>query len=46
MTADQYLKKAGHDRAVSDLVRSLYKKEILSFEAWGNKVNTLLKKKV
>ena len=46
MTVDQYLKKAGHDRAISDLVRSLYKTEVLTFDAWGNKVNALLKKRI
>jgi hypothetical protein len=46
MTVEQYLKKAGHDKAVSDLVRSLFKKEILAFNEWGNKVTALLKKRV
>jgi hypothetical protein len=45
MTADQYLRKAGHDRGISDLVRSLYKTEILTVEAWESKVKTLLKKR-
>lgn len=45
LTVDQYLKKAGHDRGISDLVRSLYKRDILTFEAWASKVKTLLKKK-
>jgi hypothetical protein len=46
MTVDQYLRKAGHDKGISGLVMSLYKTEILSFEAWDNKVKTLLKKKI
>lgn len=45
MTVDQYLKKAGHDRGISDLVRSLYKTDVLTFEAWANKVKTMLKKR-
>jgi hypothetical protein len=45
LTADQYLKKAGHDKGISGLVKSLYKTEILTFEAWDSKVKTLLKKR-
>jgi hypothetical protein len=45
LTADQYLRKAGHDNGVSGLVRSMYKTEVLTFEAWADKVKALLKKK-
>ena len=46
LTADQYLKKAGHDRGITGLVRSLYKTDILTFEAWDTKVKALLKKRI
>jgi len=45
LTVDQYLKKAGHDRGISDLVKSMYKRDILTFEAWASKVKALLKKR-
>jgi len=46
LTVDQYLRKAGHDKGISDLVRSMYKTEILSFDAWASKVKALLKKRI
>jgi hypothetical protein len=45
MTVDQYLRKAGHDKGITSLVKSMYKTEILTFEAWDGKVKALLKKR-
>jgi hypothetical protein len=46
MTADQYLKRAPQDAGVGELVRSLYKTKIMSFEEWETTVKALLKKQV
>jgi hypothetical protein len=46
MTVDQYLKRAPQGAGISDLVRSLYKTKIMSYEDWENTVKTLLKKQV
>jgi hypothetical protein len=46
MTVDQYLKRAPQGAGIGELVRSLYKTKIMSFEEWGSTVKTLLKKQV
>jgi hypothetical protein len=46
MTAEQYLKKAVKDQAVSDLIRSLHKTKIMSFADWGKETAAVLKKNV
>ncbi len=56
LTVDQYLKRATQGAAlqsaallsagISELVRSLYRTKILSFEEWNDTVKALLKKSV
>ncbi|MDR2445898.1 MAG: hypothetical protein LBD58_01190 [Treponema sp.] len=46
MTADQYLKRAPQGAGIGELVRSLYKTKIMSFEEWESTVKALLKKQV
>ena len=46
MTADQYLKRAPQGAGIGELVRSLYKTKVMSFEEWESTVKTLLKKQV
>jgi hypothetical protein len=46
MTADQYLKRAPQGAGIGELVRSLYKTKIMSFEEWESTVKDLLKKQV
>jgi hypothetical protein len=46
MTADQYLKRAPQGAGIGELVRSLYKTKIMSFEEWEKTIKDLLKKKV
>ena len=46
MTVDQYLAKATKDKAVSDLIRSMHKTEIMSYADWEKKTAALLTKKV
>jgi hypothetical protein len=46
MTADQYLKRAPQGVGIGELVRSLYRTKIMSFEEWENTVKALLKKQV
>jgi hypothetical protein len=45
LTADQYLRRAGQDGAVSGLIRSLHKTDIMSFEDWERETSELLKKR-
>jgi hypothetical protein len=45
LTADQYLRKANHDEAVSGLVMSLYKTKIMSFADWEREASALLMRK-
>jgi len=44
LTVDQYLRKATQDGSISDLVRSLYRTEVMTFEEWEHKVTALLRK--
>jgi hypothetical protein len=46
LTADQYLKRAPQGAGIGELVRSLYKTKIMSFEEWEDMVKALLKKQV
>jgi hypothetical protein len=46
MTVGQYLKRAPQGAGIGELVRSLYKTKIMSFEEWENTANTLLEKQV
>ncbi|MDR0637910.1 MAG: hypothetical protein LBG27_03235 [Spirochaetaceae bacterium] len=46
MTADQYLGRAPQGAGIGELVRSLYKTKIMSFEDWESTVKALLKKQV
>ena len=46
LTADQYLKRAPQGAGIGELVRSLYKTKIMSFEDWESTVKALLKKQV
>lgn len=46
MTVDQYLKRAPQGDGIGELVKSLYRTKIMSFEEWGNTVKTLLKEQV
>jgi hypothetical protein len=46
MMVDQYLKRAPQGAGISELVRSLYKTKIMSFEEWENMVKDLLKKQI
>jgi hypothetical protein len=46
LTADQYLKRAPQGAGIDELVRSLYKTKIMSFEEWEDTVKALLKKQV
>jgi len=46
LTVDQYLRRAeNYDEAIAGLIRSMYKTEIMTFEAWEEKITALLKKK-
>jgi hypothetical protein len=45
LTVDQYLRKATLDQGIADLVRSLHKMKIMTFEEWEREVANLLKKK-
>jgi hypothetical protein len=45
LTVDQYLRKAGQDKGISDLIRSLHKTKVGSFEEWERETAALLKKK-
>ncbi|MDR1176638.1 MAG: hypothetical protein LBK83_14335 [Treponema sp.] len=45
LTADQYLRRAKQDKAISDLIRSLHKTKIMSFADWEREASALLKKK-
>ena len=44
MTADQYLRKATMDKNIADLVRSLHKTKVMTFDEWERTVATLIKK--
>jgi hypothetical protein len=50
LTVDQYLKHApqgeAHDAGIGELVRSLYRTKIMSFEEWESTVKALLEKQV
>jgi hypothetical protein len=46
MMVDQYLKRSPQGAGIGELVRSLYKTKIMSFEEWESTVKTLLKKQV
>jgi hypothetical protein len=46
LTVDQYLKTAGLKESIAAMVQAMFKKEILSFEAWDAKVSKLLAKRV
>lgn len=46
LTVDQYLKYAPQSAGIGELVRSLYKTKVMSFEEWESTVKTLLKKQV
>jgi hypothetical protein len=46
MTAGQYLKRAPQGAGIGELVQSLYRTKIMSFEEWKNTVKALLKKQV
>jgi hypothetical protein len=46
MTADRYLKRAPQGVGIGELVRSLYKTKIMSFEEWESTVKALLKQQV
>jgi hypothetical protein len=46
LTADQYLKRDPQGAGIGELVRSLYKTKIMSFEEWEGTVKALLKKQV
>jgi hypothetical protein len=46
LTADQYLKRAPQGAGIGELVRSLYRTKIMSFEEWESTVKALLKKQV
>jgi hypothetical protein len=46
MMVDQYLKRSPKGAGIGDLVRSLYKTKIMSFEEWESTVKALLKKQV
>jgi hypothetical protein len=46
ITVDQYLKRAPREAGIGELVRSLYKTKIMSFEEWEDTVKALLKKQV
>jgi spore cortex formation protein SpoVR/YcgB (stage V sporulation) len=45
LTVEQYLRKAKQDEAISDLIRSLHKTKVMSFEEWDREIIALLKKK-
>jgi ribosomal protein S16 len=46
MTVDRYLKRVPQGAGIGELVRSLYKTTIMTFEEWETTVKTLLKKQV
>jgi len=46
LTVDRYLRRAGLDRAISDLVLSLYGTKIMSLADWESETRALLKKKI
>jgi len=46
LTVDQFLRRAGMDRATSDLVLSLYGTKIMSLADWESETGALLKKKI
>jgi hypothetical protein len=46
MMVDQYLKRSPQGADISELIRSLYKTKIMSFEEWESTVIALLKKQV
>jgi hypothetical protein len=46
LTVDQYLKHAPQRAGIGELVRSLYRTKIMSFEEWESTVKVLLKKPV
>jgi hypothetical protein len=45
LTCEQYLRKAKREKVVLDLIRSLYKTKVMSFEEWEREAASLLKKK-
>ncbi len=46
LTVEQYLRDAKHDRAISDLLRSLCKTDVKSFANWEKETAALLEKKI
>jgi hypothetical protein len=46
MTVDQYLKRAPQSAGISELVKSLYKTKITSYEDWEKTIKALLGKQV
>jgi hypothetical protein len=45
LTAEQYVRKTERDKAIADLILSLHKTTIMTFEAWERETVALLKKK-
>jgi hypothetical protein len=45
LTADQYLRKAKQDGAISGLIRSLHKTKLMIFAEWERETAALLRKK-
>jgi hypothetical protein len=46
LTVEQYLGRAKQEGAIADLIRSLHKKDIMSFSEWERKTALLLKKRI
>ena len=46
LTVDRFLRRAGLDRATSDLVLSLYGTKIMSLADWESETDALLKRKI
>ena len=44
LTVDQYLRKTAQDKGISDLVRSLHRTKVMTFQEWEREVAALLKK--
>ena len=45
LTVDQYLWRAGQEKSISDLIRSLYRTKTMSLADWESETGALLKKK-
>ena len=46
LTAEQYLRKASMDKGIADLVRSLHKTRVATFEEWERETSALIKKRI